>query len=241
MALPALSDTAREWSSVSRITPLPPSQCIYRVLHTQFDAKRFTSFVLTVDGENYLVTAAHCVESVINNGELVTFFRQYDVPNQWSKLNTTFIAKNQDKKVDVALFRLEDHDSFTWTDVLPGTNEGLLFGQDVYYMGFPQALQHTVPYPELTIPMPVVRKGIIMAQTEGRFIVDSLALDGFSGSPMYYQRGLTGEWAIGGVITSYPLVEREVALIDDHNKIPLYTDGHMTDCTPIQKVLDLIP
>ncbi len=223
------------------VTPVPPTDCIYRVLHTQYGTKRFTSFVLTVDGDNYVVTAAHCVESVTKKDALVTFLWQRNVPNQWGKLNTTFVAKNQDEKVDVALFKLKDHDSSSWTDMLPGSNEGLLLGQDVYYIGFPQALKHTVPYPNLTIPMPVVRKGILMAQTEGRFIIDSLALDGFSGSSLYYQRGITGEWAVGGVITSYPLVKREVAFVENHNKMPLYTDGHMTDCTPIQKVLDLIP
>ena len=44
------------------ISPVPSIECSSRVLRTRFADQQFTSFVVTVGEENYVITAAHCIK-----------------------------------------------------------------------------------------------------------------------------------------------------------------------------------
>ena len=208
-----------------------------RVFHTQFREKRFTSFALTVDDQNYLLTAAHCVHSV-NLGQQVVLSYQRGVPDTWANILVELIGTDDAQEVDAAVFKLLGHDSHKWVDMLSKGDEGIVLSQEVYYVGFPSAIQYTHTMPDLEVPMPVARKGVLMAMTGRNYVIDSLAIEGFSGSPMYYETGMDGRWIVGGIITGYPIIKREASLMERHNKMPFYTDGHMTYCTPIDKVLN---
>ena len=144
------------------------------------------------------------------------------------------------------MFRLHGFGERNWSDPVVGFTRELrqypVHGQDMFYFGYPavDAFSYTATLPGGTHPAPVVRKGAFMTLQNGQYILDSLALPGFSGAPVYYQLGITGSWSIAGVVIGYPLVEKRVGLADSDLPLFLRTDGNMTCCTPINKALDII-
>ena len=227
--------------------PSPPSECWNRVLRTQFDDKRFTSFLVTLDEENYLVTAGHCIKSASQVGTETSLLVHTDVGrSQWDRLPATLVGRNDNQAVDLAVFRLNGMGDRGWRDPVledgRGEEELIVAGQDVFYFGYPSV--ETFPYtnalPGSSRPIPVLRKGALMTAQSGQYILDSLALRGFSGGPAYYQLGMSGPWTIAGVVTGYPKVEKEVGLRDSDLELFLRTDGNMTCCTPIERALDII-
>ena len=229
------------------IAPAPPSECWNRVLRTQFDNEQFTSFLVTVDGKNYLITAGHCIESASEMGTEISLLVHTDAnSSQWDRLPVTLVGRNDDEVVDLAVFRLNGIDDRSWPDPALGYShepeKTIVAGQDVIYFGYPavKAFPYTNALPGSSHPIPVLRKGALMTAQSGQYILDSLALRGFSGGPAYYQLGMSGPWTIAGVVTGYPIVEKEVGMRDSDLELFLQTDGNMTCCTPIERALDII-
>ena len=158
----------------------------------------------------------------------------------------TLVGWNEDPLIDLAVFRLHGCGDRSWPDPILGHMRGstqhLVAGQDAFYLGYPavESFSYTAALPGGSHPAPVLRKGALMTVQNGQYILDSLALPGFSGSPVYYQLGIIGSWAIAGVVTGYPLVKKEMGLSGSGLALSLRTDGNMTCCSPIDKALELI-
>ena len=181
------------------IAPVPPTECWTRVLRTQFGNQQFTSFLVTVDEKNYVITAAHCIKPAAPIGPETSLLIQTDAKSpRWDALAVTLVDWNEDPLIDVVVFRLHGFGDRSWPDPVLGhtraPGQGLAAGQDVFYLGYPavEGFSYTTALPNGSHPAPVLRKRAFMTVQNGQYILDSLALPGFSGSPVYYQLGITG-------------------------------------------------
>ena len=180
-----------------------PVSMIKRVIRICVGNSKGTAFTMTRGGTRFLVTAKH-------------LFKDENYPN------STVIGLLIDKQyksfhvdvrypieidADVAVILLDSGHSTAPNDVVDFSVDGVLFGQDVYFMGFPFEYEYILKdIPDEKIPVPFVKKACLSALLNDNAI--SIILDGnnnpgFSGGPAFFENKSTGKISICGVISGY--------------------------------------
>ncbi len=159
-----------------------------------------TSFTIDVDGQQYLVTARHVVDPAHAPAtvRLLAFgdWRDVGVAGVWSPPND----------IDVAVLALNERLGDGRFSSHP-TMEGISWGQDTYFLGFPYSLTTQLILDEGQ-PMPFVKKATLSAARKDANGKDTLWLDGhvnegFSGGPVAFQGRPGGPWKIAGITIGY--------------------------------------
>jgi len=103
------------------------------------------------------------------------------------------------------------------TPTLPAepTLEGIAFGQDLYFLGFPYGLFSESGDLNNHYPFPFVKKGILSATGEGFgdpgiFFIDGHNNPGFSGGPVVFVPYGKKEFRIAGVVSGFQTVGEPV-------------------------------
>jgi trypsin-like peptidase len=104
---------------------------------------------------------------------------------------------------DVAVFRLKT--PITPQLPLEATADGMVFGQDAYFLGFPLGLTFDIGAGET---FPLVKRATISGtnrSVDGRpvLLLDGWNNPGFSGGPVVFQRRVGEPFRVGGVVTAY--------------------------------------
>lgn len=175
-----------------------PAEVWQRVVRVDCGAGFGTGFTLDHEGEHYLVTARHVVASgaavkVLVGGKAV------------SVELTALAVPVQD--ADVAVFRL-DRPITPPNLPLAADMEGMIFGQDAYFLGFPWGITFDLGDGYL----PLVKRCAISAfnqKLKGReiLLLDGWNNPGFSGGPVvfrpYTAAGVREPMRIAGIVTAY--------------------------------------
>jgi len=174
-----------------------------RAVHVLCGGVSGTGFTLDHDGRHYLVTARHVVKSGLPVKVLV---RGKAVPAKLTGLTVPV------KEADVAVFRLDR--PITPPDLpLTADMDGMIFGQDAYFLGFPFGVTFDLGDEYF----PLVKRCTISGTTqkyEGRTILllDGWNNRGFSGGPVVFQPPMAArawkQWQVAGIVTRYR-TERE--------------------------------
>ena len=87
-----------------------------------------------------------------------------------------------------------------------------MFGQDVYFCGYPYGLREEANSQiNRDFPFPFVRKGIISSLGDGsKLFIDAIGNKGFSGGPVLFQLPGSNDFRVAGVITNYLSVEEPI-------------------------------
>lgn len=187
------------------------SKIILRVLRIKFGDSLGTAFTIERKGTQYLVTAKHLFEdkSFPCHGivSLLLDKKYYDF--------TADIRYPVDDKIDIAVVKLNPYRKVTQEFDNQVSLNGVFFGQDVYFLGFPFEYDAILSrFPNHTRPVPFIKKACFSAMTEDGKIVylDGINNPGFSGGPVCFENKSTGSISILGVISGYRIDEQ-----------PLYT------------------
>jgi hypothetical protein len=157
-----------------------------------------TGFTVDQQGTQYLVTARHVVDSA---NPLDILVRGTSVPVNLDRLP----VPNTD--ADVAVFR-PDH-PITPDLPLPADMEGLVFGQDAYFLGFPLGLTFDIGATEY---FPLIKRGTVSGVnhrvgSRAILLLDGWNNPGFSGGPVVFRPaigpGVNGGFHVAGVVTAY--------------------------------------
>jgi S1-C subfamily serine protease len=183
-----------------------------RVFHIQLGDSLGTCFVLDWKDRQYLVTARHVVESLQGNAE-VTIFHQ----GVWKTLQVDLVGHGENS-VDVSV--LAPSVQLGRADLpLPVSTEGIVFGQDLYFLGFPYGLRADVGAINREFPLPLVKKGVLSAMIDGDKGEKILLLDGhnnpgFSGGPVVFAKmgGPADQLIVAGVISAYRFEPKPVLM-----------------------------
>jgi len=88
--------------------------------------------------------------------------------------------------------------------------DGLIYSQDVFFLGFPYDIVPNLLFGSGGFPMPLVRKAIVAAMDRDTLILDGHNNPGFSGGPVCFFRPNEGAARIAGVVSGYPAVSEPV-------------------------------
>lgn len=191
---------------------------IHRVFHIRVGTVSGTAFTIEHDERQYLVTAAHVVSS-LNGPYEVELLHE----NRWKKmrLELTGIASNADIAVLAPPFQLSP------ALTMPIGAGGAVYGQDVYFLGFPYGISPDSGSINRAFPFPLVKKGCLSAFTKENganvVLLDGHNNPGFSGGPVVFaQQGQpsTSRFKVMSVISGYRFAEE-----------PAYQGGAATPIT----------
>jgi len=163
--------------------------------------KTGTCFTIDIDGKQYLITARHLVDDWVQSQPFHIFHDK-----QWREIKLSLVGKCKGK-IDIAV--LTSPFQLSPAYALPATAKNIIFGQDVYFLGFPYGWYGNNEAEILgKFPMPFVKKAILscscIEQDGGQqFYLDGHNNPGFSGGPVVYKQLGKNKYKVASVISGY--------------------------------------
>lgn len=156
-----------------------------------------TAFTIYKDNQEYIVTAKH----ITKNSDDIYIFCNNTWINLGKNIRESLIA---DIAVIKAPIRLVN-------DITPLelNNDGIIYSQDVYFLGFPYGMFNDAGDILGGRPLAFIKKGILSAihsKREGMgtiFFIDGHNNKGFSGGPVVFKNIDNNKWSICSVISGY--------------------------------------
>lgn len=149
----------------------------------------------------YLITASHIVKE-ITEYDFVGIYHN----GKWVNLRVNLIG-HAGKLVDISV--LTANLSFSVDFPMPASGVGLTYGQDVYFLGFPNVVNiddtsSSAMELNRNFPMPIVKHAILSGfGNDNHHLIDGYANPGFSGGPMIFKPSDSNDFHVAGVIVNY--------------------------------------
>jgi Trypsin-like peptidase domain len=180
---------------------------IQRTFHIQVGDSIGTCFTVDVNGNQYLVTAKHVVKD-LNGTCNIRIFHE----NQWKDIQVTVVGHCEgDIDISVLTAQLQLSPAYP----LEPTSAGMIYGQDVYFLGFPYGMTGEVGALNRDFPFPFVKKAIIscMYTTDNGvkiFFLDGHNNPGFSGGPVVFKEPNKNDYKVISVISAFRYTEEPI-------------------------------
>lgn len=186
---------------------------IQRTFQFSFGNQQGTCFTIDYDNRQYIVTARHLVEPIIDSATI-----RIKHETIWKDCLVNLVGHGEGE-VDISVLAAGVQISPKYR--LPPTAVGLTLGQDVYFLGFPYGLTSDVGELNRNFPFPFVKKATVSATDSNTdlLILDGHNNPGFSGGPVVFSEvGKPGiQLSVAGVISGYRF-----------GKEPVYLEGKPT-------------
>jgi S1-C subfamily serine protease len=174
------------------------SNIIQRTLHIRYKGSTGSSFIIDVNGKQYLITAKHVIETLVGK-EIIEFNYQ----TNWKPVEATLVGHSPHSDVSVlsvpALINISDN-------VIADSNS-ILYGQDIYFLGFPYRLQSDIGDLNAHLPVPLVKKGIVsnflFENPRKVLLLDGHNNPGFSGGPVIFKSYEDNSLRVAAIISGY--------------------------------------
>ena len=180
------------------------SNVIHRTFHIKRDSSTGTAFTIDRDSKQYIVTARHVVEGV-KSGNTIEIFHEH----QWKNV-VVDVAGIGVGEMDVAV--LSCPIQLSPSHILEADSGGLMYGQYVYFLGYPFGWDSGGEQINRGVPLPFVKGGIVSAIEFGdvsRIFLDAHGNKGFSGGPVVFvpngrSIGPNTDFKVAGIVVNYP-------------------------------------
>lgn len=171
---------------------------IQRVFHIKVGSSIATCFTIDLDNKQYFITAKHVVAGLKSGDSIELSYRK-----GWEKFDLRLIAHSP--TADISVFVLPY--AFPCHPMPVGMDK-IIYGQDVYFLGFPYGLKSDVGPMNRDFPIPMVKKAIvsnIIFEPEPKTLfLDGINNQGFSGGPVVFKElGDSQEFKVAAVISGY--------------------------------------
>jgi S1-C subfamily serine protease len=130
-----------------------PSNAIQRTFRLRYGDGCGTAFTIDHNSKQYLVTARHVV-SEIKSTDHIEIFHQ----NDWHSLTCQLVGRAAGD-VDIAVLSVPLQLSPPFP--LPPTTQGIVFGQEVFFLGFPYNLFADVGATNRDFPLPFIKRATL--------------------------------------------------------------------------------
>jgi S1-C subfamily serine protease len=186
---------------------------IQRTFQLRFGGGTGTCFTIDLGGQQYIVTAKHCVDG-LKDGEEIEVFHE----SNWKPIQVALVGHGS-SDVDVSV--LAASQQLSPLHPLPPTAAGMELGQDVYFLGFPFGLSSDSNILNGGFPFPLVKKAVLSAsnfESNDVMLLDGLNNPGFSGGPVVFTKpgGARNDFSVAAVISAY----RVSSIPVNHGGIP---------------------
>lgn len=169
---------------------------LQRTFRLKYGENTGTCFTIDVDDRQYIVTARHVVDGIVQKDSIEIFHE-----GVWKTLRTG-IAWLSPSEQDIAILAPEFQVSPTHP--LDPTSAGIVLGQDVYFCGYPYGLTvEAGPDINQGFPIPLVRKGALSGMYPDHLLIDAINNPGFSGSPVVFAAPQSNDFKVAAVISGY--------------------------------------
>ncbi len=166
-----------------------------------------TGFTIDIKGKQYLVTARHVVEGFSTSTPLELFEN-----NSWVVVAADLVAHG-DGGVDVSVIAPKAVMSPSKLPVVP-SSKGLIYGQDVYFLGFPYGVLSKVIFGGAGYPLPLVKKALFSAFAGDVYLLDGHNNPGFSGGPVLFGQNGGAPQNIAAIVSGYCIHPEAIHLGD---------------------------
>lgn len=179
------------------------SNVIHRVFRIRYGGSACTGFTIEVEGREYLVTAKHGFVSLGGSDEIDVFSN-----GDWSPYEVNLVGHAPD---DVDITVLAATQRLTPPGLpMDATQAGLIYGQEVYFLGFPYNFLGKFVLGDLGYPLPFVKKATLSLFDDKIVFLDGHNNPGFSGGPVVFTEPTKREYKVAAVISGYRAVEEPV-------------------------------
>ena len=186
---------------------------IQRTFQLRFGGGTGTCFTVDHKGRQYLVTAKHCIEGLAD-GDTIELFRD----DEWKRMPVSLVGHGQG---DVDISVVAPPQQLSPVHPLPATTAHMVYGQDVFFLGFPFGLASHSKDLNGGFPFPLVKKATLSAIDFGPnavMLLDGLNNPGFSGGPVVFTKPGSAklDYSVAAVISAYRFNRVSV----DHGRLP---------------------
>ena len=208
---------------------------LQRTFQLSFGKGQGTCFTIDYDNRQYIVTARHIVESITDSATIHIKHEKV-----WKDCPVNLVGHGEGE-VDISVLAAPIQISPTY--LLPPTTDGLAYGQDVYFLGFPYGWSSEVGELNENFPFPLIKKAIISGADPkaSYFLLDGHNNRGFSGGPVVFsEAGKPGaQLSVAAVISGYLPGQEPVKLENDISFELKYNSGVIV-AYGIKHAIDLI-
>ncbi len=177
-----------------------PNNVFRRVLHIDHGGNIGSGFLIDVDKKQYLVTARHLVETMRGGGRIGIYFQR-----EWVDANVRLVG-HASADVDISVLSLERLLVSPSCTLNPSMG-GLMYGQDVFFLGFPHGFVGDVGDENDGFPLPFVKRALVSCISNGEerhvIYLDGHNNVGFSGGPVVFKHGNGNDFHVAAVISGY--------------------------------------
>ena len=218
-----------------------PSSILKSVYNFQFKNNLGSGFFVSTENKQYFITALHVVEG-IESGDSVNIL--HEKKDMCLCVKDCLLGNNLKPENDFAI--LTFNQPINPECSLSLDTEGLVIGQNVYFLGFPLGFSTTINVTSGQ-PIPLV-KGAIFSGSLGdsiteikEFLLDGHNNQGFSGGPAIFNAGdnLNPQYKVFGVIKGYKLEEISQNSDSIQKSFTLDNSG-IISCTPVINIIEKI-
>lgn len=205
--------------------PMITANVLHRVFRIRYGASEGTGFAIDVDGREYLVTAKHEVAGMSGEDRIDVFSN-----GMWREFPVTLVG-HADGEVDVSVIA-GNRTLAPLSLPLEPTRDGLTYGQDVYFLGFPYGFLGSYMLGDNGFPLPFVKRATLSLFDGRMLFLDGHNNPGFSGGPVVFTARGDNAFRVAAVISGYraiaePVYEGglETGLTYNHNTGIIVTHG----------------
>ena len=197
-------------------------EVLTRVFRIRYAGGGATAFTMEHAGVQFLVTAKHVFEKTKwpanDKIELLIegVYKPLDVEIKYPK----------DGRIDIAVMKTNPYEELNSPNGVQFTSNGLIFGQDVYFLGFPFNYDSLLAkFPGSNSPVPFIKKACfsgMLNPSPSMLFLDGYNNQGFSGGPVCFKNANDKSFSIAGVISGYRYRGSPVFDAKTHMECPLY-------------------
>lgn len=210
-----------------------------RTFFIKFGQSTGTAFTVDCDGRQYLITARHVVDGIAN-GATIGIRRH----GQWHDKSVQVVGYGDPARLeeDVAVLALPDQISPSFQ--MEPTSSGLIWGQDVFFLGFPYGLA-TEKAPNEGYPLPLIKRALMSGTTNENlevFLLDGHNNPGFSGGPAVFKPATTNsnEFRVFGIVSAYRQEHTPITFQGKQTGLTSSTNTGIVICPSIKRATDFI-
>ena len=174
---------------------------VHRIFRINYKERIGTCFTITVENEMYLITATHIVKDITDCDSVQIYHN-----GEW-KILPVNLVRHTSRTVDISVLSADL--SFSEDLPLRASGDGLHYGQDVYFLGFPNVVNvddtlSSALEMNRDFPTPIVKHAILSGfGNDNHHLIDGYANPGFSGGPMVFKPSDSNDFQVAGVIVNY--------------------------------------
>lgn len=182
------------------------TNAIQRTFHIKVGGSTGTCFTIDVESKQYLVTAKHVISDLDGDVQIEIYHG-----GEWKVVNVSIVGHSEGE-IDVSVMAARTQLSPSYS--LEPTAAGLIYGQEVFFLGFPYQMAGDMGPLNRDFPLPFVKSAIVScmySENEAQlYFLDGHNNPGFSGGPVIFKNNGTGEFKVCSVVSGYRASEEPI-------------------------------